>query len=232
MIWPEFENYLIKDDITESFVSRCGDIEDTEPEEIYRKIWKDISFVVQLRKASNYRLTKEQASSCFRQLIRRPFYLAKIAKEFSANRIVEIGTAEGLQFYSFAEAVRHNGGHVWSCDISDKRNKKYDDLYKDYTTFVLGDSSVLAKEMNSENNIDLFYVDASHKEGAVLRDVECVKHMQSDSPIWVFDDFDTRFGCFNDIQTLCKKTGRFKIYRVGNAASGNPNHQVIIFGKL
>ena len=68
--------------------------------------------------------------------------------------------------------------------------------------------------------------------GAVLQDVENLKHLQSESPIWVFDDFDKRFGCYRDIKEICKKSGRFKIYRVGNAASGNPNHQVIVLGRL
>ena len=141
-----------------------------------------------------------------------------------------MGTAEGLQFFSFAEYASNNGGHVWSCDIVDKRNKEYTNKYEDVTTFCLGDSAAIASQVTEK--IDLFYIDASHETGAVLRDVMNLVNLQSENPVWVFDDFDERFGCFSDIQKLCKVSGKFKIYRVGNAASGNPNHQAIIFGRI
>jgi len=168
--------------------------------------------------------------TCLKQLSKRPYYLSSIAEKFNAKNIVEVGTAEGLQFFSFAEHVSNNNGHVWSCDIVDKRNKAYMDKYKDVTTFCLGDSGVLASKLTEK--IDLFYIDASHETGEVLKDVINLVKWQSENPVWIFDDFDKRFGCFSDIQKLCKTSGRFKIYRVGNAASGNPNHQAIIFGRI
>lgn len=230
MIWPESVGYLSSDDTMSELLSRAGDIESIEVPEKYRVIWKEISFLVQLNKAQNYRLSELETRACFSQLIKRPYYLARLAGNFNAKNILEVGTAEGLQFYSFAEQVKENNGHVWSCDIVDKRNVKYAELYDKNTTFCLGTSKELGELVKEK--IDLFYIDASHQRGAVLNDINNLKHLQSDEPIWIFDDFDQRFGCFEDIKEVCKSVGRFKIYRVGNAASGNPNHQVVVFGKL
>jgi hypothetical protein len=231
MIWSEAEKYLINDDVTKNFLEKVGDIEDIRTPSEYENIWKDISFLVQLKKAKSHSLSPEDTKKCLSQLIKRPYYLARLIEQFDAENILEVGTAEGLQFYSFAESVSERGkGHIWSCDIFDKRNEKYAQKHKDITTFCLGTSKELAAQMDEK--IDLFYIDASHQAGAVLEDVGNLKNLQSENPIWIFDDFDVRFGCYEDIKEICKKSGRFKIYRVGNAASGNPNHQVIVYGKL
>ena len=230
MIWEEQKRWLWDDDMTHAFCEKAGDIDAFEMDDDYLHIWKDISFRVQLNKAKTHGLTRKQTKKCLSQLWRRPYYLTLVAKAFGAKNIVEVGTAEGLQFYSFAEHVSKNGGHVWSCDIVDKRNKIYAQRYEEQATFCLGASKELASQINEK--IDLFYIDASHEKGAVLQDVQNIKHLQSESPIWIFDDFDERFGCFEDIKSLCKQVGRFKVYRVGDAASGNPNHQVILSGKL
>ena len=81
-------------------------------------------------------------------------------------------------------------------------------------------------------DIGLFYIDASHDKGAVIQDVLNLKDFQSDNPIWIFDDFDTRFGCFYDIERICQIKQNYKVYSVGKTASGNPTHQVIVFGKM
>ena len=59
-----------------------------------------------------------------------------------------------------------------------------------------------------------------------------MKKFQHDQTLWVFDDYDSRFGCYEDINELCKRNDNFKIYKVGNTASNSPNHQVMIYGKL
>ena len=230
MIWSDFNKYLIDNDEVAMLLKKAGNIEDTETPENYKNIWKDISFMVQLKKARTHGLTEEQTRNCLSALIKRPYYLTYIANQFNAKNILEVGTAEGLQFYSFAEYAENVNGHVWSCDLVVKRNRRYAEVYDSVTTFCLGDSRKLSSSVSEK--IDLFYIDASHESGAVLRDVANLKSLQSDNPIWIFDDFDTRFGCFEDIKKICMKSGKFKIYRVGNAASGNPNHQVVVFGKL
>ncbi len=135
--------------------------------------------------------------------------------------------------------LRRNPGLFW-CDrhfipSSLLFFKKYKNKYaeSDCTTFCLGDSKVLSKQLKEDNiKIDLFYIDGDHRRGAVLRDVLNLREHQSDKCVWIFDDYDTRFGCFQDINMLRQRNENFQIYRVGDAASGNPNHQVIICGKL
>ena len=209
------------------------DISEINPPEKYLELWKKISLSVQKNKATVHGLTQEEADACFKQLCRRPYYLCSIAKEFGVKNIAEVGTAEGLQFFSFAEMLKGSGGHVWSCDILDKRNKEMKEVYKDNTTFVLGDSSIMAaaiKESSSE--IDMFYIDGAHDYGDVIRDVYRLKEVQSDNPIWVFDDYDERFGCYKDITMVMENRKDVKVYHIGNVASGNPSHQVIIRGRF
>ena len=135
MIWEEQEQWLLDDNTTHILHEKVGDIDTFEMDDNYLHIWKDISFQVQLNKAKTHGLTQEQTRECLSKLWRRPYYLTLVAKAFDAKNIAEVGTAEGLQFYSFAEYVSQNDGHVWSCDILDKRNKLYAKKYKEQTTF-------------------------------------------------------------------------------------------------
>jgi len=209
------------------------DISEITTPEKYMELWTKISLSVQQNKARVHGLSEREAESCFRQLCRRPYYLCTIAETFGAKTIAEVGTAEGLQFFSFAEMMRGYNGHVWSCDIVDKRNREMRERYEDNTTFVLGDSSVLNESIKkSSSKVDLFYIDAAHDFGDVIRDVYNLKEVQSDNPIWVFDDYDERFGCYKDITMLMENRKDVKVCHIGNVASGNPSHQVIIRGKF
>ena len=188
---------------------------------------------VQINKSRAHGLSKKQAFECFGSLVKRPYFLCRLAEQLMCKNFAEVGTAQGLQFFSFAEYNKNKVGHVWSCDICDVRNFDYQEKYKENTSFCLGDSKMLATQILEENKkIDFFYIDGSHQTGAILRDVENLRKIQSEQPVWVFDDFDERFGCYEDIKNLCFKNTDFAVYRVGNAASGNPNHQVVILGKL
>lgn len=208
------------------------DISTITPPEDYIRVWESISLEVQARKALNHKLSEDQKIQCFKELQRRPYYLCSIAQRYGVKNIAEVGTAEGLQFYSFAHSLGDGDGHIWSCDIKDVRNKEYAEKFKDKTTFCLGASNNL-KEVIEESGekIDLFYIDGAHDYGDVIRDVFNLKDVQSENPIWVFDDYDARFGCYQDIEALISKRDDYKIYRVGNAASGNPNHQVLVRGR-
>ena len=114
----------------------------------------------------------------------------------------------------------------------DIRNKNLINEYNHVTTFCPGTSAELSRSIPDGTLIDMFYIDADHRRGAVISDVTNLRRFQNDNTIWVFDDFDVRFGCFEDIKMLCKINKRFCVYRVGDAASGNPNHQVVIYGKI
>ena len=236
MIWEDAKHYVKEDDDVKQLIERLGDIDSFILPDDYYKLWEDVSKGVQVKKAQENNLSPAEAEESFKKLCRRPYYLTTIAKEFGVKNIAEVGTAQGLQFYSFAKYVdenHSNSGHVWSCDIIDARNKEYSQKYNHLTTFCLGTSEHLASVLEQSNtSIDLFYIDASHQQGAVLNDIRMMKRFQHEDTVWVFDDFDLRFGCYEDIKFLCKLNKKFKIYSVGNTASGKPNHQVVIFGKL
>lgn len=208
-------------------------IQDLEVPTKYQDIWIQLNFATQKQKAINHGLSEQQTQEAFSQLIKRPYFLVKLAEYFDCKYMLEVGTAKGLQFFSLAESRLGKEGHVWSCDIKDVCSKKFAERYKENTNFVNGTSAQLAQSLNGMPiAIDFFYIDGAHDRGSVLKDVDNLKTLQSDNPIWVFDDFDVRFGCFQDIKDLCIKNGKFFIYRVGNTASGQPNHQAIIFGKI
>ena len=216
-------------------VEKLGLVKDVKVEPKYQQLWEDIALPIQKKKAATYNLKPAAATECFDALSRRPNYLCNLAELRGVKNIAEVGTAQGLQFFSFAEYIQssQNDGHVWSCDIIDARNQKYADKYKECATFCPGNSEALATKLEEENvKIDMFYVDGGHEYEDLVRDVYYLKKVQSENPIWVFDDFDERFGCYRAIQAIMRINKNCFSYRVGNAASGNPNHQVIMFGKL
>jgi len=209
------------------------DIESLIVPQDYRKIWDDINLPIQIEKGESYNLPQEELDECLAQLSKRGYYLVSIAEQFGAKNIAEVGTAQGWQFYTFAHYAFMNGGFVWSCDPRDVRNKEYAQKYSDVTDFVSGTSEQMAETIRfSGEKIDMFYIDGWHEQGWVLEDVNRLKEFQSDDPIWIFDDYDERFGCSLDIDEICEQMPDHYVYRVGNAASGQPNHQVAVFGRI
>ena len=201
--------------------------------EKYQELWNNINLPIQTRKAAHHMLPDIEKQGVLTKLSKRAYYLTTIAKKFGAKNIVEVGTAEGWQFYSFAEYCRESGGKVWSCDIEDKHDKKYHKEYNSVSCFVHGDSAKLAQQLKKENvEIDLFYIDGSHEAGAVLRDVKNLKPFQTTDkiPIWIFDDFDERFGCYKDISMIANAAPQYFVYSPGKTASNNPTHQLVVKG--
>ena len=231
--WQEWESVSTLRENNAELTELVSGFSNTDPPSEYKLIWKDVSMQVQLHKARSHGLNKEQTYRCFENLIKRPYFLCQIADSFNCKTFLEVGTAEGLQHYTFAEYAKNNDGHVWTCDPRDVRNYEYSKKYEQETTFHMGTSHSLTERLLSENQkIDFFYIDGDHQQGMVLQDVENLSKIQSENPVWVFDDFDNRFGCYHDIKHLCLTNTNFAVYRVGDAASGNPNHQVVIAGKL
>ena len=212
-----------------------GDFEAIELPEVYQQLWDDINLPIQSQKAAHYNLPTEKREQVLTKLSKRAYFLTRLAEKFEARNIVEIGTAEGWQFYSFAEYCTEVNGKVWSCDIFDKHHKGYSDQYSDVATFVHGDSEKLASLIESSGQkIDLFYVDGSHERGAVLRDVKALKKLQCTDrkPVWIFDDYDDRFGCYHDISTIAKASTQYFVYSPGRTASNNPTHQLVMKGRF
>ena len=195
----------------------------------YNELWEEINLPIQTRKAQ--RNNVKNLDSFMDKLSKRSYYLCEIAKKYNVKNIAEVGTAEGWQFFSFAEYCRGVGGSVWSCDIDDRRHQKYISEYEQEAHFVLGDSEKLSNELvKNEQKIDLFYIDGCHKKDSVLRDVfNLAKNQTEESiPIWIFDDFDSRFGCYQDILKILNSSKCYYVYSPGQTASGNPTHQAII----
>jgi hypothetical protein len=227
-----FDTYATK---AHTEVRQISEIKDTDVPSNYRQVWEDVSKPTQLKKATNHQLSPEETQSALAELVVRPTYLCEIAKLYGAKTIAEVGTAQGLQSYTFAEYLKSEGipGHVWTCDIVNVRNTEYEEKYADVMTFCDGNSKKMAEVIASQNQtIDLFYIDGAHDRGDVIRDVFHLKGVQSDNPVWIFDDYDSRFGCYHDITAIMKIAKKFKVYSVGQTASGNPNHQVVVYGKL
>jgi len=219
-------------DLIEILYDRFDDI--TLPSR-YQKLWDDINLPIQINKATFHHLNLQERDAIFDKISKRAYYLTLIAKKFGAKNIVEVGTAEGWQFYSFAEYCRENDAKVWSCDLRDVHHKKYAKEYQEEATFIQGDSKALADHLEDLGvEVDLFYIDGSHEEGAVINDVLNLKKLQTTSriPIWVFDDYDKRFGCFYDLNKITKAASQYMVYSPGKTASNNPTHQLIMQGRF
>lgn len=229
-----FSIRLKKINLLVDLYNNVGTVRDLTIPETYKKIWDDINQPIQTKKANEHNLPEERRNKCFDILPKRGYYLASLVEVMGASKVVEMGTAEGWQFYTFAESLRERSGHVWSADIRDVRSQTYVQKYDKLSSFVRGTSDDLSRHLtdNKISDVDLFYVDASHDKGAVIRDVVNLQKYQSDSPVWVFDDYDVRFGCHYDIGKICEMRKNYKIYSVGETASGNPTHQVMVFGKM
>ncbi len=229
-----FEIILKKNDLLTQLHEEVGSVFDLELPKDYEKIWTDINLQTQIDKAKSYGLSEHKTNKYLSTLKNRGYYLASLARVHNAKTIIEAGTAEGWQYYSFANYLRSVDGEILSLDLRDVRNEEYRKEFENETTFINGTSLEMNKycKENDIKNVGLFYIDASHDKGAVIQDVLNLRDFQSENPIWVFDDFDTRFGCFYDIDRICQMKQNYKVYSVGKTASGNPTHQVILFGRM
>ena len=214
-----------------------GAYEDVKVPEGYEILWSEINLPIQEKKLDNAGIVSlKSRSSILDNLKKRGFYLTRFADAFSCKHIAEVGTAEGWQFYNFCKYLSDLGvddSSVSTCDPRDVRNAKYNNLYSNDKRFSYIQGTSL--EMSSSlNNVDMFYIDGLHDEGSVIRDVMTLENCQTGAsiPVWIFDDFDERFGCSKDIFTLCQASRCFKVYKIGDTASGYPSHQVIVLGNF
>ena len=226
-----FEMIFQKDKNLSNIQNNFGSIKDIKVPDNYLKIWDEINSDIQNKKLDeNNIISIKKRNTILDGLKKRAYYLTRFAKEYEVQKICEVGTAQGWQFYSFCEYIENESekeGSVFSCDIRDVRSDKYLGKFKS-ENFVLGDSSKLSNVENC-SDIEMFYIDGSHDRDGVLRDMFNLQHCQikTKKPVWVFDDFDTRFGCFQDIMHIAQFSKGFKVYKVGKTASDQPSHQLI-----
>ncbi len=219
-----------KDEKLSSLFKKYGNLQTIELPEKYSQLWDDINDPIQNNKLTNSNiLDGEQRHKILNALKKRAYYLTRIAEVFDVKKIVEVGTAEGWQFFSFGEYATNHNGKVFSCDPRDVRNKKYVEEYKDVCFYHQNDSKYLSG-LEEVQDIDMFYIDGLHDENTVINDLLNLIKTQNKAnpPVWIFDDFDVRFGCYKDISKIINASNGFKVWDVGLTASGQPSHQVMI----
>lgn len=230
-----FELIFQKDATLTKLNDKYGNVRNIEVPENYDKIWRDTNLSVQEQKLDTAGITDDsERQQILNGQIRRNFYLTRIAEIYDVKNIAEVGTAQGGQFYSFCEYASNVGGKVFSCDTRDVRSADYIKKFEhemNIGKFIMGTSSQLASEIS---DIDLFYIDGSHDNGAVIADVINLKSAQTKEKmsVWIMNDFDVRFGCWNDIMQICAASHKFKVYRVGKSGSGQESHQALFVGRI
>mgnify|MGYP003108818852 CR=1 FL=1 len=230
-----YELCFQKDQKLTELNDKYGNIQTIKVPKNYEKIWNDINHKIQNQKLDRAGITEtEQRREILSGLIRRAYYLSRIAEVHDVKNIAEVGTAEGWQFYSFCEYADSVDGSVFSCDPRDVRNTDYIKKFEhekqigNFVNATSAEMSLLAKD------VDMFYIDGLHDKGSVLTDIENLTKSQSEKqvPVWVLDDFDTRFGCFGDIAKACSASRKFKVWKVGKTASGFDSHQAMFVSRV
>lgn len=209
---------------------KYGNLQTIEIPEKYEMLWNEINLPIQNQKLTNSNILDPiKRKEILTGLKKRAYYLTRIAETYKAKNILEVGTAEGWQFFSFGEYAKNTEGKVYSCDPRDVRSKKHIKEYEDVCFYYKNDSNYLGS-LEDISDIDMFYIDGLHDENTVINDVVNLANKQNKNsiPVWVFDDFDIRFGCFKDIALIINSSNGFKIWDVGLTGSGQPSHQVMI----
>ena len=217
-----------KDEKLSELYEKWGTIATVELPKKYNELWEQINLPIQTKKLDTANiLEEEQRSTILTGLKKRAYYLTRIAEIYNSKNILEVGTAEGWQFFSFGEYAKNNSASVTSCDPRDVRNKKYTKEYED-TCHYFQDTSKFLGTSSEVQDIDLFYIDGLHDENTVITDLVNLVDKQSNNPVWIFDDFDARFGCAKDIASIITSSpSGFKVWNVGLTASGLPSHQAM-----
>jgi len=82
---------------------------------------------------------------------------------------------------------------------------------------------------------DLFFIDGNHDRGAVAEDINNLKKFQSENPIWVFDDYDQRFGIYEEIKNIESKAKVSSVISpnsINQSIEEKPNHMLITWGEI
>ena len=197
-------------------------------DECYRA-FNDVSLEVQTKKLNQSGILDEtQRREILSNLNVRPALLVHIAEQMRSESngmkvFAEVGTAQGLQSLCFARNFQSS--KVYTCDIKDDRSIFTKD--KENIKFILGNSQSMRDQIPDNEKLDFCWIDGSHDSYAVIEDFISLFGKSHKDTIWAFDDFDTRFGCYNDIVLLA---GHFRdsiALNLGLTASGSPNKILI-----
>ena len=194
-------------------------------------VFDDINLEKQRKKLSS-RMSLSKMEETINQDRNRFILLVSLANHYNLKNVFEVGTADGCQSFSFVKYFQYVGeGHIWTCDIEDTINKDFynKERTRQKCTFIKSDSSIATNSVNEK--IDLFFIDGDHRQGAVVSDIKNLKKHQSDDCIWVFDDYDERFGCYEELYYLENNHSFSRFERLKLKISEN-NHVLIMKGKF
>ena len=232
-----FDVVLQKDEKLAELFNKWGTVQTVKVPENYVKIWEDINLEIQSHKLDSAGIdVAEDRHDILTGLMRRAYYLTRVADVYECKNIAEVGTAQGWQFYSFCEYADSVGGTVISCDPRDVRHTSYREKFEDEKNIGKFINATSLEMSMHAPDIDMFYIDGLHDKGTVITDInnliKCQNSAPAPLPVWVLDDFDSRFGCCHDIAEVCQMSQRFKVYYVGKTASGFDSHQAIVIGRI
>jgi len=185
-------------------------------------IYDDMSLDIQIAKMDKHRVQQDARDKIIKQLKVRPKILASIAKLSGVNSVVEVGTAQGMQSVVFSELF---GCKVYTCDIVDVRDKR---AKSDLISFTLGNSVSMSREIQIP--FDLAWIDGAHDHYSVVSDFAALRKKANANTIWVFDDFDHRFGCFYDISSIAATANESYVIDLGLTGSGQTNRIMVCKG--
>lgn len=209
------------------------DAMDKNAKEICDTVWNDVSFKVQDQKLTSSGifdpLKRQQILTDLKQ---RPSFLVHVANKLISSgkkvkTFVEVGTAQGMQSIIFSKAFPES--IVYTCDIKDDRDQTFVDSKN--AIFVLGDAKALSEKMKDDGvEASLCWIDGSHDHYAVIDDFLSLYPRANSDTVWAFDDYDSRFGCFKDLNVLIRHFEEHVVLDLGLTASGNPNRIVLTRG--
>ena len=161
----------------------------------------------------------------------RPALLAYVANFFkdSDNKMesfVEVGTAQGMQSLCFANAFPES--KVYTCDIVDHRADQVKS--NERIKFFMTDSLSMSSRLN-DVKFDFCWVDGAHQSYDVVHDFLSLNRHAHNNTVWAFDDFDERYGCYNDILVISRQFKECVMIDLGLTGSGNPN-KIILARKM
>jgi predicted O-methyltransferase YrrM len=205
---------------------------DDETSILCDELWNLISLNTQREKLKNFQLQQHE-DEIFKMLQTRPKLLVYLAKQLVNKDDItfcEIGTAQGMQSLIFANCFPKST--VYTCDVVDHRHFDFTQIQKyENIKFILGESNILSKVLVKDNKlIDFIWVDGAHDQYSVVKDMIRLIKNTTDETIWVFDDFDTRFGCYKDLEMISELFREKCTVSLGYTASGQPNTIMIAKG--
>jgi len=194
-------------------------------------IFDEINLEKQRKKLSSS-MSPSEVDKTIEQDRNRFILLVSLANHYNLKNVFEVGTADGCQTFSFVKYFQHiNAGHIWTCDIENMINKSFynREEVKQKCTFIKSDSSIATNSVSEK--VDLFFIDGDHRRGAVVSDIKNLKKHQSDNCIWIFDDYDKRFGCYEEIYYL-ENNEKFNKFERAKLRISENNHVLIMKGKF